>query len=329
LGIYRKAAGFQTTFSNFPYFQNLKKELFVGIEIGGTKLQIVSGYADGNILSSHRFEVIGSEGAIGIQRNIESVFAEHYHGRVAAVGIGFGGPVNRLTGQIATSFHVEGWSGFPIKKWLEALADCPVVVDNDANTAALGEATFGAGKGSSPVLYVTLGSGVGAGLVIADKIYHGMLPGELEIGHIRLDRSGTTLESRCSGWAVDKKIRDVVITNPESILAKLVGAETKGEARFLKAAMDAYDPSALAIFDETMDDLAFGLSHAVHLLHPDTIVLGGGLSLMGQDLANAVAEKLPGYLMKAFIPAPLIVISELKEQAVPVGSLILASQYNL
>jgi glucokinase len=306
----------------------LKQELFAGIEIGGTKLQIVSGNKNGEVLSLHRFEVIGNEGAAGIQDRIELTIRQHFGNQLSGIGIGFGGPVNRITGQIATSFHVEGWSGFPIKDWLEAIADCPVTVDNDANVAALGEATFGAGKGYNPVLYLTLGSGVGAGLVIDDEVYHGLLPGELEIGHLRMDKAGTIFESLCSGWAVDKKIRDIIETHPTGILAGLAGGLNKGEAKHLKSAMDANDPTALRIFDETMDDLAFGLSHAVHLLHPEIIVLGGGLSLIGQQLRDAVAEKLPSYLMTAFIPAPLITLSKLREQAVPVGSLILASQIN-
>jgi glucokinase len=307
----------------------LKKELFVGIEIGGTKLQIVSGNRNGDILTLHRFEVIGNEGATGIQNRIEAIMKEHYLGQISGIGIGFGGPVNRITGQIATSFHVEGWSGFPIKDWLEALTDCPVKVDNDANVAALGEATFGAGKGFNPVLYITLGSGVGAGLVVNDEIYHGILPGELEIGHLRMDKTGTIFESLCSGWAVDKKIRELITIHPNGMLSELAGRHKKGEAKYLKAAMNANDPAALRIFDETMDNLAYGLSHAIHLLHPEVIVLGGGLSLIGQELRNAVAEKLPSYLMKAFIPAPIISLSALKEQAVPVGSLILASQLTI
>ena len=305
---------------------DVKKELFAVIEIGGTKLQIVTGTSTGNILSTHRFEVIADEGAEGIQRKIESTFKEHYTGTLTAVGIGFGGPVNRITGQIATSFHVQGWSGFPIKDWLESIIECPVLVDNDANVAALGEANLGAGRGFNPVLYITLGSGLGGGLVVDDNIYHGILPGELEIGHLRMNKSGTIFEALCSGWAVDQKIRDSVRSHPGGLLAQITGSNQKGEARFLKAAMDANDSTALRIFDETTDDLAFGLSHAVHLLHPEVIVLGGGLSLIGQELRNAVAGKLPGYLMKAFVPAPLVVLAGLKEQAVTVGSLILASQ---
>jgi glucokinase len=100
--------------------------------------------------------------------------------------------------------------------------------------AALGEATYGAGKGYNNVLYITVGSGVGGGLVINQQIYHGTIPGEIEIGHIQMDRSGTTLQSRCSGWAVDEKIRHKINADSNGLLAKLIGNETSSEASFLK-----------------------------------------------------------------------------------------------
>jgi glucokinase len=304
----------------------LQNEKFIGIEIGGTKLQIVCGHADGTLLSTHRFEVNKNEGATGIINNIEAIIREYKAEEISAIGVGFGGPVNRLTGQIETSFHIEGWSGFAFTNWLQGVANVPVFIENDANVAALGEATLGAGKSHNAVLYITLGSGVGAGLVIDQQIYHGAVPGELEIGHLQMDRNGTTLQDVCSGWGVDEKIRAAIGRDPNGILAKLANGKTSGEAVFLLDAMKTNDAVASTIFEETTDDFAFGLSHAVHLLHPDVIVLGGGLTFMGDVLQNSIAEKLPKYLMKAFAPGPPIQLSQLKEKAVPVGCLVLCSQ---
>jgi len=298
----------------------------LGIEIGGTKLQIVFGYADGTIHSTHRFLVNKEEGATGIRNTIESTLKKYEDEKITAIGVGFGGPVNRFSGQIETSFHVEGWSGFGIKDWLASILKVPVFIDNDANVAALGEATHGAGKDFHTVLYITLGSGVGGGFIINGKIYHGAIPGELEIGHIQMDRNGTTLESLCSGWAVDEKIRAAIATNAGGMLAKLVGGKKSSEAIFLTEALKANDPIAQQIFEETTDDLAFGLSHAIHLLHPEVLVLGGGLSFLGAPLQKAVAEKLPRYLMKAFAPGPQIKLTQLWEKAVPVGCLVLSNQ---
>src|SRR5205807_4738824 len=131
------------------------------------------------------------------------------------------------------------------------------------NGAALGEARHGAGAGFNPVFYVTLGSGVGGGLVVDGYIYHGASPGESEIGHLRLDRNGTIVEARCSGWAVDAKIRSLKESKSESVLCRLAANANGGEARYLAAALEQGDGAAKRVIRETAEDLAFGLSHAV------------------------------------------------------------------
>ncbi|MGZ5136112.1 MAG: ROK family protein, partial [Flavitalea sp.] len=299
---------------------------FLGIEIGGTKLQLVTGTADGKILTKHRFDINRDQGAEGIKLAIEDTIRKNYIGEVQAVGIGFGGPVNVKTGQIATSFHIEGWSEFNFVEWLQPIVNAPVYLENDANVAGLGEAIHGAGKGYDLVLYITIGSGVGGGLVVDNVIYHGAIPGEVEIGHIRMNKEGDTFQSRCSGWAIDEKIRKAIGNNPKSLLSKLAGNERRGEARFLKKAMEQDDPEALQLFESTIDDLAYGLSHAIHLFHPQVIILGGGFSLIGQILAEHIQRKIPSYLMEAFHPGPLIKLAGLKEDAVPVGAILLAHQ---
>ncbi len=164
-------------------------------------------------------------------------------------------------------------------------------------------------------------------LVVDRKIYHGDLPGECEIGHIRLDKNGTTVESRCSGWAVDRKIRRVVESGARTLLSELIGNISGGEARFLIPAIKQNDSIAIQILNELADDLAFALSHITHLFHPQVIILGGGLSNLGDILINAVAERLPQYVMEAFRPPPALRIAALGEDVVPAGALILADQH--
>ena len=295
---------------------------FAGIEIGGTKLQIVVGDGGGGILRRYRYSVDRAKGASGIREQIEVALAEVLGAQpTAGIGVGFGGPVNWRTGQICCSHHVEGWSEFPLGEWLRSLTGLPVRVDNDANVAALGEALNGAGPGHDPVFYVTLGSGVGGGLVAGGRIYHGASPGETELGHVRLDRGGTTVESRCAGWAVDRKIREQTRREPGGILGRMTAGMTSGEARCLSPALSQGDPVAGQILRETAEDLAFGLSHVVHLLHPELIVLGGGLSLLGEPLRAAVAAGLPRFLMEAFQPGPRVMLAVLGEDAVPVGAI--------
>ena len=297
---------------------------FLGIEIGGTKLQLVLGNEEAKILERFRFTVNPEQGAKGIKKQIREGLDKIRLHTVSAIGIGFGGPVDHQSGRILTSYQVPGWGDFLLQDWLEKLTRIPVWLDNDANVACLGESLYGAGVKSGQVFYVTLGSGVGAGLVINKKIYHGAKNSEAEFGHIRLDKGGRTVESSCSGWAVDQKIRKYVELNPDSVLSQLTKDLSRGEARVLKPALDRQDQATIRIVEETTDDLAFALSHVVHLLNPETIILGGGLSLIGEPLRQRVEQKLPGYVMDVLRPGPSIQLSTLKEDAVPVGALALA-----
>ncbi len=300
---------------------------YLGIEIGGTKLQLVVGDDSGSIGARKRFQVTSGEGGEGIRRQIAAALPGMLEReRPAAVGVGFGGPVDFGSGAICCSHQIEGWSDFPLGDWLRELSGLPVAVENDANTAALAEATVGAGKGFNPVCWVNMGSGVGGGLVVDGAIYHGARPGEAEIGHLRLSRAGETVESRCSGWAVDARIREIVKVEPDGVLAGLTDDQAGGEARHLAEALERRDSSAVRLLGEVADDLAFGLSHAVQLFHPEVIVMGGGLSLIGEPLRAAVAEALARYTMEAFAPGPEVRLASLREDAVTVGALILAAR---
>ena len=296
---------------------------FLGIEIGGTKLQIVAGDGDGPIAERKRYTVEKERGAAGIRFQIEAALPQLIaQFKPAALGVGFGGPVNTAAGRIARSHQIEGWSEFPIREGLEGLFHLPTWVENDANTAALGEACCGAGKGANPVFYITLGSGVGGGLVVNRDIYHGVPPGESEVGHLRLDKTGTLVEERCSGWAVDGRIRKLKIDGGAGALCDALPLALGGEARFLPAALKTDDPVAWKLLREVADELALALSHVVHLFHPEVIVVGGGLSLVGEPLRAEIERALPRFLMKVFHGSTHVRLAGLGEDAVPVGCLI-------
>ncbi len=302
----------------------MSTSLRIGIEIGGTKQQLVAGDANGNIIDRCRFRVDATGGGPAIRERI----AEELPKLIAAhkperIGVGFGGPVDIAKGTVAVSHQVEGWSGFPLRNWLHELTDLPVVIENDANTAALAEALCGAGRGFNPAFYMNMGSGVGGGLVIDGKIYHGDTPGEVEVGHLRLDPDGTTVEDRCSGWAVDRAIRAALGANHDSLLTNLCGDKPGGEAKHLTEALAQGDPLAHEILETVSRDLAFALSHVTHLFHPQVITLGGGLSLIGEPFRKSIEQQLPKYLMEIYGQGPEIKLAELGEDAVPVGALLL------
>jgi glucokinase len=302
--------------------------MLLGIEIGGSKLQLVLGNNAGEIAHRRMIKVDPAAGREGICALIEQA-VEDWKGSCSwrGVGCGFGGPVDWRTGLVCRSHQVAGWNDFPLGDWLGGLCQAPVRVDNDSNTAALAEARFGAGRGFNPVFYTNSGSGVGGGLVVDGKIYHGAAPGEAEIGHIRLDQSGVIVEDRCSGWAVDRRIRALQQSDPQCLLARMsCGEGVGGEARFLPAALQQGDTAARQILRETADDLALALSHVVQLLHPAVVVLGGGLALVGEPWRLAVANALARHVMAAFAPGPVVRLTSIGADVVPVGALALAAR---
>jgi glucokinase len=300
---------------------------YIGIEIGGTKLQVVLGDEKLKIKKHRRMQVVKEQKAEGIRRQIVDALKELLQEyKPVSIGVGFGGPVNREKGQVILSNHIEGWDGFPLGSWLNELSGLPVQIDNDANTAALGEALGGAGTSYRNVFYITLGSGMGGGMVRDRTVYHGAVGGESEIGLTLFDKGGANFESRCSGWAVDRKLRNYAHENPESVLASLLGAEEGGEAKCILPALEKGDKGAVRILDETADDLAFAVSLVSHLFHPEVVILGGGLSLTGEALRSRVEARLPVYMNRAFKPGPAVKIAALGEDVVCIGALLLAQQ---
>jgi len=312
------------------------REAGLGIEIGGTKLQTAVVDAAGRVIVGGHDRIDPAAGAAGILSVLGGQLdraLDEAGGRGLAVrsaGIGFGGPVDHARGVVSTSFHVAGWRDFPLAAWVaEALEPrlgrLPVALENDSNAAALAEAMVGAGRGCRVVLYSNVGSGIGAGLVIDGALYRGRSGGELELGHIRLRPEGGILEETAAGWALDRRVREAVSADPAGPLAvAAAGGGGPPSARLLAAAVAAGDPVARAILDDAAAAYAHALAHAVQLLNPDVVVLGGGVATIGEPWRAGVAERIEPFLMEPFRPGPPVRLAELGEHVVPVGAALAA-----
>jgi len=308
----------------------------LGIEIGGTKLQSAVVAADGRVLMRRSDRVDPAGGAEGIRTVLAAQIAgivDDAAGNqlaIRAVGIGFGGPVNREQGVVATSFHVGGWSDFPLAAWVaeqvrDSLGAVPIVLENDSNAATLSEALVGAGRGARVVVYSNAGSGIGSGLVIDGRLYRGRASGEMELGHLRLIPGGGILEDSSAGWAIDRAVRGAVAAEPAGALARAATATgAVPSARLLPTALTAGDATAQRILDVAAGHYAHALSHVVHLLNPDVIVLGGGVATIGEPWRGSVERQLEGFLMAPLRPSPPVRLAALGEDVVPVGAALSA-----
>lgn len=300
--------------------------MFLGIEIGGTKLQIGLGRGDGVIASLWRGTVTAADGGAGIRKQIAFAVPELLQkagvdrGALRGVGVGFGGPTDDATESVVKSHHVAGWDDFPLAQWVAEIVGVPAVICNDADVAGLAEALFGAGKGLSPVFYITVGTGCGGGLVIDGKIYRGAGRGAAEIGHLRpvypLTAAGghdEILEYYAAGWGIERAGRE------------RLGAGVTGKA--VAEAARLGDAVSLEILDGAVQALAEGICSVIKLLCPRRIIVGGGVSLIGEELffrplRRYVAERG----MAALAGLTDVVPAALGEEVVVHGALALARQ---
>src|SRR5262245_48844028 len=312
--------------------------MYLGIEIGGTKLQLGLGRGDGQLLGLWREGVDVVAGGVGIRRQIVAAVppllasAKVDRGAVNGVGVGFGGPVDDDTRSIVKSHQIHGWDGFPLADWLGEALGLPAALGNDADCAGLAEALFGAGKGLSPVFYITIGSGIGGGLVVNGEVLRGTGRGAAEIGHLRIrdpradDGRLEVLENIASGWAIGRHARELAATDTAGAnLVELAGGVERITAETVATAAAAGDSLAARILGHAVSALADAICAAIVLVCPRRVVIGGGVSLMGEDLffgplRRLIAERV----FRPFAGLTDVVAAALGEAVVVHGALALA-----
>lgn len=323
----------------------------LGIEIGGTKLQVGLGHGDGRLIALERCRAEPSRGAAGILEKIQGA-TDHLLEKCGVspkdldvVGIGFGGPVDSDRGVVVLSNQITGWDGYPLVEWTrQNLGVDRVVLRNDAAAAALGEARYGAGVGFNPVLYLTIGSGIGGGLIVDGRIYRGSGRGSIEVGHLIVQGFGgskgdetvasrRTLENIASGWSIAREgqrlvteIRGGIKLDSASPLTRLCGGETsKITSEMVAQAAIEGDPGAKQILSNARIALGQALAHAITLLSPRRIILGGGVSRIGEEnWFEPIREEIDRRVFSPFRGTYDLVPAALGEEVVVHGALALA-----
>jgi glucokinase len=318
----------------------------LGIEIGGTKLQLGVGHGLGSLEALKRIRVEPSGQSQAILGQIESALprllaaTDINLAEIKAVGIGFGGPVDTASGRTITSFQVAGWDHFPLVRWVRDHLDIPrVVLENDSDCAGYAEARFGAGAGYSPVLYTNIGSGIGGSLIVAGQIYRGCGHGALEIGHLRvIDQTPdgpklAELEQVASGWSIARLAQVEAERllelgrNDWTVLVQARGRPTLITAELVARAAQAGDVFAGSIIHRARSAVAFALAQTITLLSPRRIVLGGGVSQIGHsDWLDPIRHIVNQEAFEPFRGHFAIVPLALGEEVVVHGALALARE---
>lgn len=293
------------------------KEHVVGIDIGGTKLATVVADKTGHILGKVRKPTRSEKGPeyaidllFDMVREVVSQ-AGLEQASISAIGVSCGGPLDTKTGIVYSPPNLPGWDALPLKARLEAEFQVPVTIENDANASALAEFRFGGGRGYSAVLYMTMSTGIGGGIVIDGQVYHGANDSAGEVGHQILLPNGPhcgcgkrgCLEALCSGPAIARRAQDAIRKhlkreNASTALLTLTdGRPEDVKSEHVLAAARAGDALASELVQETAYYMGWGIANLVNILNPDIVLLGTIAVAAGDLLLDPIRETVSKFAM--------------------------------
>jgi glucokinase len=310
----------------------------IGIDLGGTNIK--GGICDehGTLLMRHSIETQAERGTEHVIGRMAALVDELIRkanlskNQIAGVGVGAPGPMSHAKGIIYSAPNLPGFVHVPLRDRFAALTGLRVVLENDANAAAFGEFTVGAGKDVQTLVMLTLGTGIGGGVVLDGKLWRGSFDNAGEVGHTVIVPGGRAcpcgqhgcLERYASANAVAERLAEAVQAGENSSLKSKVVSGEDFDARDVLAALDGGDALAARTWDETCYYLALGIVNLRHVVNPELVVLAGGLINAGPRLLNPVQAHFGRQSWKIAPDAPRIALATLGTDAGTVGAATLA-----
>ncbi|MHA7132956.1 ROK family protein [Oerskovia turbata] len=274
----------------------------LGLDIGGTKLAVgvvgEDGRVDRLLIEPTRREE-GPEAVLArLFRMGREAVAASGTAAPSAVGISCGGPLDAARGVLLNPPHLPGWIDVPVVEMAAAAFDLPTYLENDATAAALGEHAFGAGRGTSTLVYLTVSTGVGGGAVVDGRLHRGAAGNGGELGHVMVRPDGRActcgrrgcLEAYCSGTQIARRAEEAVAQALRDGQSTVLAGRTPLTAADVSRAAADGDQVARAVWDETTSLLGQGVTDLVNVFEPDVVVLGGGVTRSGAMLLDPVRE---------------------------------------
>ena len=279
-------------------------DLYGAIDLGGTKVRALVADLAGKV---HGEDIRPTEADRGqdavIDRMIDTLRSAAQQAQIRAedlraVGVASPGALDLVHGLVFEAAQLPGWDGVPLARIIGERMGIPALLENDANAAALGENRFGAGRGTSQMIYLTLSTGVGGGIIIDGKVYHGATGAAGELGHVVLNVDGPRclcgargcLEAYASGTGIAWRARDLVERGEAPGLARALQERGDLDADEVAQAARLGDEEARRLFDEAGLYLGVALANYINIFNPEMIVLGGGV-MAAADLFLGRAER--------------------------------------
>ncbi len=307
----------------------------IGIDVGGTNIKIALVDEGGKIIYSNSvptYAKMGYEYTVNnIKQSIRDLMKETGETKIEGIGFDFPGQVDYKTGIVKLAPNIPGWVNVPIAQMIEEEFHIPTRIDNDVRCAALGELKFGAGQGCENFVCITVGTGIGSGLVINGKLVRGASNAAGEIGHIKLQIEDGPLcgcgdygclEANASGPAIVAMAQDYLKGGKSAKFAEMA---SDGEITpyIVAKAAEAGDPIAKRIFEIMGYRIGMGLTSVVNLLNPEKIIVGGGVAECGDLLLEPIRQTIKKRAMVVAGSAVQIVPAQLGNSAGVIGASML------
>lgn len=319
----------------------------VGVDLGGTNLVVGAMPEDGSRELAMRSAPTRAQGGADtvvsrIAAMIEEVIADVCRSEgvtrdaFRGVGIGSPGPLDRERGLVIVTPNL-GWRDFPLRDRVSDLVQLPATLDNDANCATLGEWWTGAARGAQQVVGLTIGTGIGGGLILNGRLYHGASDAAGEVGHATIDSTGRRckcgnygcLEAYASGPAIAERAREALAGGEPSILPEMVeGDLSRITAATVYAAAHRDDRMAREVVRETARFLGTGIANLINIFNPEVVVLAGGVTQAGEALFEPLRAEVRRRAFKPAVEACRIVPGELQGSAGVVGAVATFLQWH-
>jgi glucokinase len=313
----------------------------LGIDIGGTKIAVCIGNENGAIIAERRISTAGTgspEAALQLMADTaKALIAEAgmEPGDIDAIGVGCPGPIDLKTQTLIEAPNMPGWKNVHIGKFFSHAFGRPVAMNNDANGAGLAEWMFGGCKGAESLIYVTMSTGIGAGIVINGRLVQGACDMAGEVGFQTLEKDGPAhgglhgaFEAYCGGKRMADVIRaEITEQNIETAILEEAGSLDAINVQALREAMKKGDEYAVKKWDEFVERTAQGLGNLIMILNPEAIVLGTIAMHSGDLLMKPLKERLKKYTWPAALaacriePSVLTNIGELSALAIAIDGL--------
>jgi glucokinase len=313
---------------------------WIGVDIGGTKTAVVLCAQPPTILARVEFPTLPEQGPKRalelIKKAIHDLIREHHGkiGRIEAIGVSCGGPLDRVTGIIQAPPNLSTWVDIPIRSFLQEEFGLVCRLENDANAGAIAEHRFGAGRGTQHMVFLTMGTGLGAGIIADGRLYHGASDLAGEIGHVRLTRTGPIGHGKAGsveGWASGAGIavtaqREVAAAIGKGIPTSMSRLASNGPltARDVAEAARSGDKLARRIIRKTGTRLGESLAILVDVLNPEVIVIGGLAMRLGESLLAPARHVLEIEALTASVKACRIVPAALGEEIGDIAAICVA-----